>query len=321
MIKKFSDEQINRARSVTLLDYMRQHNPGCLKHMGGGRYVHQDHDSFVIQKNNSDVRWFWNTKEVGGYSALDYLCKIEGMGFKDAMSAVLDGSDALSFNDIAPVSSKRIPERKPFSLPKAAQNNHRAFAYLLRRGISAETIQMCIDKGLLYQSVSGNCVFVGHDNARTPKYAAERSTTGDIKKDVSGSDKRFSFCIPPSAPSKSLYVFESPIDAMAHRDITEQEGYRLSLGGVVSAALDRFLEDHKDIKTILLCLDNDKAGNAAAKRIYDELKSSGRSYEIKFEPPKQGKDFAEYLQIKQKQKTADVENISTQLQKRKDVAR
>ena len=51
--------------------------------------------------------------------------------------------------------------------------------------------------GLFYESRYNNeavCVFVGRDDTGTGRFACVRGIAGDLKKDISGSDKRFSFC-------------------------------------------------------------------------------------------------------------------------------
>ena len=71
------------------------------------------------------------------------------------------------------------------------------------------------------------CVFVGKDNAGKAKFACMRSITGNLRKDVYGSDKEFSFCYPPRNPgSRLVAVFEAPIDALSHATLQELEGWK-----------------------------------------------------------------------------------------------
>ena len=70
----------------------------------------------------------------------------------------------------------------------------------------------------------------------------------------------------------------------------------LALGGLNYMALDQFLADHPQVKTLQLCLDNDQRGRAFAKKlagIYGE-----RGYTVKDLPPPKGKDYNEYLQAR-----------------------
>lgn len=122
-------------------------------------------------------------------------------------------------------------------------------------------ISRCFRNGLFYEArYHGEpvCVFVGKDNAGKAKFACMRGITGNLKKDVYGSDKEFSFCYPPQNPgSRHVAVFEAPIDALSHATLQELEGwkwngYRLSLGGTSHVALTAFLERHPEIKRVTL---------------------------------------------------------------------
>jgi hypothetical protein len=171
---------------------------------------------------------------------------------------------------------------------------------------------------LLYESANNSCVFVGYDpnEGNKPKYAAERSITGDVKKDALGSDKAFNFCLPPDkADCKTVAAFESPVDALSHHEImkiaqaergttqmvhnllADFDGYRLSLAGTASIALTSFLERNPDVQNIYLCLDADNAGKKATERIVNELLSDSRFADknIIIAPPPIGKDYSDSL--------------------------
>ena len=59
-----TNEQIQKARSVSLLDYMEAVDPSAIRRVGK-RCIHALHDSFVID-NGKDGRWYWNSKADGG---------------------------------------------------------------------------------------------------------------------------------------------------------------------------------------------------------------------------------------------------------------
>lgn len=326
---RLSEEQIAEARSISLLDYIQKNEPGSAKAVKG-RFIHKNHDSFVI--DNGKGQWYWNSRGAGGYNAIDFLMKIEGMDFRSAVFALTEGEDIQpsqsSPSPVKPSNNVRATleqgANKPFQLPKAGMSNTRVINYLQSRGIDKNTIYKCINRGLLYENDKGNCVFIGRDNAdgNKPKYAAERSTHGDMKKDVAGSDKQYGFNIPPDNPSTYLAVFESPIDALSHKDLigiagTDWDGHRLSLGGVASKALDKFLEQNPDISHIWLCLDKDKAGHEATKRIIDEILQDSRhgDKKITVSIPPMGKDWGNSLEsVRQLQRdiTKDKQRQATQ---------
>jgi len=294
-----SREQIDRAKSVDLLSYLQTYEPHSIRKSGRNEYCLVEHDSLKI----SNGKFHWFSRGVGGYSTLDFLVKVRGMEFVEAVQALTDGQNTQSRQ------SQRLPPKinsppkqpKPFTLPTANANNDRVIAYLRGRGIDRDVIKRCIEAGTLYESKS-HCIFVGFDGD-TPRFACERGTTDDYKKDVSGSDKRFSFFLPPNNPdSHSLAVTEAPADALAHATIHKMngdkwDGYRLSLGGCSSLALISFLERHSEINSVQLCLDADKAGRDATSRIIRELLSDKRFSHLKITvaPPPRGKDYADTL--------------------------
>ena len=315
-----SDEQIAKARSLTLLEYMQITNPSVIKRVGK-RHLHKNHDSFVID-NGKDGAWYWNSKSVGGVHALDYVMKVDGMTFQEGVKYLTGDNNYLPIKKVttqitnqSSQEENKHPE-KVLKLPPAALNNENAIKYLESRGISRNTAIKAINSGIMYESINKSVVFLGNDNGKT-KYAMERGINNNIKKEASGSDKRFGFFIPAkNRESKVLAVFESAIDTLAHYDIqkiggTSWDGHRLSLGGTASAALNTFLEKNPGISHIQLCLDADDSGQKTAHRIIMEIRESnrGRSTSITISPPPIGKDYCDTLQsmretIREKQKEA-----------------
>ena len=76
-------EQIDRAKEWDLLSYLQTYEPGELtkKRPTDKEYRTKTHDSLVI----SNGRWNWTTRGFGGKTALDYLIKVRGMEFVEAV--------------------------------------------------------------------------------------------------------------------------------------------------------------------------------------------------------------------------------------------
>lgn len=90
--------------------------------------------------------------------------------------------------------------------------------------------------------------------------------------DVLGSDKSHNFAY--RSDGKSLFVFEAPIDLMSFIALYPKDWKTrnyLSLGGVGAKALDGFLSECKDMETIYICTDSDKAGNDAVPRLLESI--------------------------------------------------
>ncbi len=304
-----SAEQVRLAKEVDLLSYLQANEPNELRCTAPNEYRTVSNGSLVI----SNGKWIWNRGGFGGRTALDYLIKIRGMGFVEAVETVL-GSRAAPLSCALPVERKEPPQRKwDFYPPKPSRYANRAVSYLQKRGISPDVIKQCIQAGILYESRYYNiesvhhntaiCVFTGKDESGEIKFAAMRGIDADFKQDKAGSDKRFNFHIPAKNPdSRHLTVFEAPIDALSHatmqqRDGWEWDGHRLSLGGTADVALIAFLERNPQITRVILHLDNDAAGITAARKIKTDLAADNRFKHIRISvnPPRRGKDYNESL--------------------------
>jgi hypothetical protein len=141
-------------------------------------------------------------------------------------------------------------------------------------------------------------VFVGRDGEGAARFAHMRGIYEKYHRDADGSDKRFSFSLPAQDPdSRRLAVFEAPVDALSHACLfSEFDGPRLSLGGTSDVALTAFLERNPQITDISLCLDNDEAGQTAARKIKTAFADSRPDIIATIDPPKKGKDYNEMLQ-------------------------
>lgn len=299
-----SREQIAQAREADLFSYLRMYEPSSLKR-DGPNYRHTEHDSLVYVTGKN--YWYWNSRGRR-INALDYLIEIRGYSLVDAVNRLTGGDTRASPScpSPAPKEAKPPPEPKPFKLPWAKRCATFMVSYLQRRGIDTEVIARCVRLGLLYESrYNGDavCVFVGRDDAGKGRFACMRGIAGSLKKDIGGSDKRYSFCYPPDQPgSRQLAVFEAPIDALSHATLQRIEGwkwngYRLSLGGTSHVALTAFLERHPEIRRVTLHMDNDRAGLTNARKIRAMLRSDPQFKHIRVsvKPPRGGKDYNEKL--------------------------
>ena len=165
-------EQIERAKQMDLLTYLQYYEPQELVRFSGNVYTTRTHDSLKI----SNGKWCWWSRNIGGRSALDYLIKVRGMTFPEAVLQI-NGQAAVT----PPVSqkTKEPSEPKKLLLPEKNENNDRVIAYLIGRGIHREIIYYCIRTKRLYESREyHNAVFVGFDRHGVPKYATLRGTFG-----------------------------------------------------------------------------------------------------------------------------------------------
>ena len=308
----YTEKQIDQARSIDLLTYLQSFEPTELVHVRGNTYCTREHDSLKI----SNGKWMWWSRGFGGNSALDYLIKVKGMQFMDAMKILTKEGTDLHDTDAKKSRKPDCDVKRKLLLPDKSETNFEVIRYLTSRGIDSDVIKACIDEGLLYESLPyHNCIFVGFDETGNAAYAFYRATTGErLMGEAAGSDKRYSFRI--DRAGSTLHVFESAIDLLSYATIMKMRTGEwraepmLSLGGVYAPstnnkqtklpiALQNMTQNQTQINTIALHLDNDYVGRSATRSISEQL---GNKYIVRDEPPAYGKDCNDYLQQLQRQK-------------------
>lgn len=297
-------EQVERAKQLDLLTYLQCFEPYELVRCSRNAYTTRTHDSLKI----SNGKWFWWSRNIGGRSALDYLIKVRGMPFPDAVLLIEE-----QVGNTSPVatSAKERDEPRPFMLPEPNDNHRRVVAYLKGRGIHQTIIDFCLKTGRLYESRQyHNAVFVGLEPHGIPRYAMLRGTAGiRYMGEAIGSDKRYSFSIPSQGESSVLHLFESAIDLLSYCTLewlvcrNWRQDHLLSLAGVyrplaikeegtLPIALVQYVQDHAQVKHLVLHLDNDEPGRFAAQAIQILLSPT---LLISHELPQHGKDVNDEL--------------------------
>ena len=167
------------------------------------------------------------------------------------------------------------PEADPapspaFRLPLRNVTNANILNYLTQeRKLSPSLVNFFIAAGDIYEDAAHhNVVFVGRDADGHPRYASSRGIREKFRQDAAGAEKAFGFA--HRGTDKQLLVFEAPIDLLSFIELFpknwQQHNY-LSLGGVSGKALQQFLSERPDVERVFLCLDADKAGEDACKRL------------------------------------------------------
>ena len=306
----YTKEEIETAREMDLLTYLRLYESENIVRVRGEVYCTREHDSLKI----SNGKWMWWSRGFGGASALDYLIKVKGLPFKDAMEILSGRKTNPSFF----IPQKEREKSKKLLLPERSESCSRAAAYLKCRGISENIIEKLIADGLLYESEpQHSCIFIGKDADGTPRYAAFRACSDEkILGEAAGSDKSWPFRI-EAHHSPSLHLFESAIDLLSYATLRQLQDCRwddenlLSMGGIsvsksgrLPVSLGRFLERNEHIRKIEIHFDRDAPGRNAAAMLMNILKDR---YDAADVPPPQGKDFNDYLKniLKQKEMRGD----------------
>lgn len=298
-------EVITEAKRMDLLTYLREYEPGELVKFSSNTYTTRTHDSLKI----SNGKWMWWSRGIGGKSALDYLIKVRGMDFVQAVQTIM-GNGSVNFPTCENIKSY---EEQPLLLPEKSPTTDVVFDYLFGRGIDYEIINHCLEKELVIESLPyHNVVFIGYDESNKPKYAAYRATNQSrLMGDCTGSKKQYSFRL-TAENTGEVHLFECAIDLLSYATLMKLEGKNwrqlnlVSLAGVYSpkqnigdskvpVTVRNLLEKDKSIKRIILHLDNDIAGRKATKALQTILSDK---YEVVDDPPKCGKDVNDFLCIK-----------------------
>ena len=283
---------IGQARNADIITFFEKYNGFTFTHRGG-EYRCRQHPSLAVKHDR--LSWYWHSKGIGGYGVLDYLIKVDNMPFRKAVEVVTGATPTMAAQLHGP------PKPKPLVLPEKTSIGLRLYDYLCnKRGIHSDIVNMLTLNGMLYEDRRGNVVFVGYDEHNKPRFATLRGTHGDFRGDCAGSDKRYGFNT-AFAPSKRLYLFESAIDLMSHASLEIAElgdraaweyKSRLSLAGTTDTAIPFFLNQHKAVKELVFCLDNDQAGREATTILTKKYAEKGYAVLVQFP---RGKDFNEDL--------------------------
>ena len=252
----YTQTQIDRANATNLEDFLRAQGETLVR--SGKEYRWKAHDSLTVCGN----KWFRHSQIKGGLP-VDFVMEFYGKSFPEAVQMLTgEPGEAQPEADPAPSLAFRLPLRNV--------TNANILNYLTReRKLSPSLVNFFIAAGDIYEDAAHhNVVFVGRDADGHPRYASNRGIREKFRQDVAGAEKAFGFA--HRGTDKQLLVFEAPIDLLSFIELFpknwQQHNY-LSLGGVSGKALRQFLSERPDVERVFLCLDADKAGEDACKRL------------------------------------------------------
>ena len=252
----YTQAQIDRANAANLEDFLRAQGETLVR--SGKEYRWKAHDSLTVCGN----KWFRHSQRKGGLP-VDFVMEFYGKSFPEAVQMLTgEPGEAQPEADPAPSPAFRLPLRNV--------TNANILNYLTHeRKLSPSLVNFFIAAGDIYEDSSHhNVVFVGRDADGHPRYASNRGINEKFRQDAAGAEKAFGFA--HRGTDKQLLVFEAPIDLLSFIELFpknwQQHNY-LSLGGVSGKALRQFLSERPDVERVFLCLDADKAGEDACKRL------------------------------------------------------
>ena len=252
----YTQAQIDKANAVDLEKFLRAQGETLVR--SGKEYRWKAHDSLTVGGN----KWFRHSQSKGGLP-VDFVMEFYGKSFPEAVQ-MLTGEPG-------EVQPEADPAPSPaFRLPLRNVTNANILNYLTQeRKLSPSLVNFFIAAGDIYEDSSHhNVVFVGRDADGHPRYASSRGIQEKFRQDAAGAEKAFGFA--HRGTDKQLLVFEAPIDLLSFIELFpknwQQHNY-LSLGGVSGKALRQLLSERPDVERVFLCLNADKAGEDACKRL------------------------------------------------------
>ena len=252
----YTQAQIDRANAANLEDFLRAQGETLVR--SGKEYRWKAHDSLTVCGN----KWFRHSQSKGGLP-VDFVMEFYGKSFPEAVQMLTgEPGEAQPEADPAPSPAFRLPLRNV--------TNANILNYLTQeRKLSPSLVNFFIAAGDIYEDAAHhNVVFVGRDADGHPRYASSRGIREKFRQDAAGAEKSFGFV--HRGTDKQLMVFEAPIDLLSFIELFpknwQQHSY-LALGGVSGKALRQFLSERPDMERVFLCLDADKAGEDACKRL------------------------------------------------------
>ena len=252
----YTQAQIDKANAVDLEKFLRAQGETLVR--SGKECRWKAHDSLTVCGN----KWFRHSQSKGGFP-VDFVMEFYGKSFPEAVQMLTgEPGEAKPEADPAPSPAFRLPLRNV--------TNANILNYLTKeRKLSPSLVNFFIAAGDIYEDAAHhNVVFVGRDADGHPRYASSRGINEKFRQDAAGAEKAFGFA--HRGTDKQLLVFEAPIDLLSFIELFpknwQQHSY-LSLGGVSGKALRQFLSERSDVERVFLCLDADKAGEDACKRL------------------------------------------------------
>ena len=252
----YTQAQIDKANAVNLEKFLRAQGETLVR--SGKEYRWKAHDSLTVCGN----KWFRHSQSKGGLP-VDFVMEFYGKSFPEAVQMLTgEPGEAQPEADPAPSPAFRLPLRNV--------TNANILNYLTQeRKLSPSLVNFFIAAGDIYEDAAHhNVVFVGRDADGHPRYASSRGINEKFRQNAAGAEKAFGFA--HRGTDKQLLVFEASIDLLSFIELFpknwQQHNY-LSLGGVSGKALRQFLSERPDVERVFLCLDADKAGEDACKRL------------------------------------------------------
>lgn len=312
---RVSTHEVDKANEVHVLDYLSAKGEPIEK-IGNNYYRHNEHDSLVFHTNG---KWFWNSRNTGGFGAISLARELYGLKFQEAVRDV----NGQEFSNILEHNFSKNKEE--FVYPKYYETKtlNNAINYLSDvRGIDTKIVLSLKKHDLIAEDKLKNILFKWRDKDGNIVGADKQGTIpmnnkrGYFKQILANSQSNGGFTLDLGTPNK-IAIFESPIDLLSYYDMKRPTNIRmLSMSGLKDQTLikgvqqlAREMKEKNDNSKmqIIIAVDNDKAGEKFRKTWENVISEEN----LKLEIPKQ-KDWNDDLRKMREQiKTIQPQKNST----------
>jgi len=298
MGKRYSEEQIERAKNMSILEYAQTHGYNCKK--AGREYHITGYGGLYVKPENNS---FYNhSQEKGGYGCISFVQQMEGVSFLQAMETLVgEPAEEYDRDNYEPKKSPEKPkseylpkeyippepDEKPivFEPPSMDEKSKYAYGYLTgTRGLDISLINDFVKQGVLYQTTSNytdkdsgkeyynhNIVFLHIDENGEPCGASLQGTRSDrrFKQNMTGTVNDFGYVYNKGTDPDTVYLFEAPIDMMSfvqlHPEI--ENAKFVAMEGLKPTIAEHYINSGY---MVISCVDNDKAGKSFNNRILND---------------------------------------------------
>ena len=298
-----SKEEVERASKVHVIDYMYAKGEPIQK-IGNNYYRHMLHDSLVFHTNG---KWFWNSRNKGGFGAISLARELYGLTFQDAVRDV-------NIQSITQTIDHNVYEKREFVYPKhyEVETINNAINYLSNvRGIDKEIVLTLKKHDLIAEDKLKNIIFkwrdkdgkiVGAEKQGTIPY--KNNKRGTFKQVMANSKEDGGFTLDIGTPNKIAF-FESSIDLLSYFQLKKTTDIRLRsmsglkdqsfINGIRELAKEMIERGSKEKLQIIIAVDNDSAG----EDFRNKWKAALSEENLKFDIPNE-KDWNDDLRKLQK---------------------
>lgn len=266
MALQYTKEQRTAALKIDLYEFLLKYHYELFKKDGQRYLKYKNNPSIIIGKGKNGYK-DCATSESG--NNIEFLVNYLNYDIPNAIYALTNGE----FIKEQSIKSHTEPQLNlPPEFPEPLNGTYKnLYAYLLKRGIHKDTIQMLIDKKLIYQEAkNNNIVFANKERTwgEIRGTLSEKSFHGMIK---NSKHTGFWFFQVGAEKSKNVFICEAAIDAISLYEIRKlknelSDDVYISIGGVAKQDTINLI---KKSRHVIIAVDNDEAGKECRIRNSD----------------------------------------------------